>query len=668
MKYRLLTLDPEALPDEVLAEVPEPASRSDLHLFRFDKESDQILVGIAAGLNVKNILERSPLSRGETLSRLVTLYDAKVISFSPSFSIRFMSHAEDAGSSAAGEMIDDGPRGGAVDAVPILDDVPPPLEDLPPQAPEESNPSVAEEAPVAEPTDGVEAAPDQAPAAGETAEAPVEASAETPAEMSAEMPVEAPAESLAPPAVLPQGETVTGSLDDKPIIDLLEEFIRNKFTGTCAFKDSHGSILIYFEGGHPAYFTSNRPSDDLGTLLYKAKKLDPRKYEIYKKALRDTESDPEKALVTNHLLDRSKLRVLRVWRARSLIENLLSWPTGEYAVTPGGGTPQNLQRTKINIVTLLASSWRKLALTDRKKEFINNHLIFYIFPTASFDTIIENMNLEDRELKLIDGIRSKVLSVRKVFTISTIYSSQTYLLLDRLINSGAVELKEDDPSAMGPVDVDKLKSLADSMAALNFFERLSAHPASTPSEMEQHYRDAKDRFDIKAYQHLSKEQIGYLEKMNRLADEAYQALDTDEKRRAYRKDQYSPMQLGMFADIQLQKGIVILTLRSNVEEAISLLSSAYDLLPNNAECVIHLADAYFRQRKAKEARALIEKARTLPLAAHLMAYLATLYYRMGNLGAARQLAVKAYAQAPKDGRVREYLNDIPDIDYKHGED
>ena len=719
MKYPLFLLDIRNLPQDVLDEVPRLVSRHDMSALRFDEATAMLIEHVKHGSSLKKIMDEAPTIPRDTLTRIVSLFETGILRFSPGFMADYIRGSESE-STVPPEYGEDGKGESGLDETvsAVMGDVPASEEDGRPTAAvpqagiedsrttavadtaagEDGRPTaVAEPDAVAEgrPTPVVEPAPDQESTTAAAAERVLEAEDSSKAADSAQTPVQdvqapetgattpaaaeegadapagtaqaathdatatpAEAEEKPQPSAASSGLKSSGSIEDTSTIDIFEKLLAARFSGRVAFSDQDGEAEIYFDGGHPAFLVSRRQGDDIGTLLYQDKKIDSRKYEMYKRDLRRDDSNPEKIMIERRIVDRPKLRFLRVWRTRKIIENFLGLTKGNFEIQPGAQPPENLTRTKLNLRNLLATSWRKVALTDKRRKFIDDNLVMYMLPSAKFDQITENMNFDDREVKIIEALRHRPYSVRKIFSISTLYSNHTYLLVDRLLSSGAVELKEEDTSAHGPAEVSRLKYIADSMKTMNFFERLSAHPVSTPGEIEKHYKEAKLLFNAGEYRNISDEHRQSLKAINELVKEAYDTLKDNKERRKYREENYSMTQLKMFADIQMKKGIVELSLRSAHDFAIELLESAFDVLPTNAECMVNLADAYSRKGENRNARELLDRARILPVPAFLVAHMASIYAGMGNLTMAHQLAEKARKQAPNDPKVKEFLADL----------
>ena len=78
MKYPLFLLDIRNLPQDVLDEVPSLVSRHDMGALRFDEATAMLIEHVKRGSNLKKIMDEAPTIPSDTLTRIVSLFEAGV--------------------------------------------------------------------------------------------------------------------------------------------------------------------------------------------------------------------------------------------------------------------------------------------------------------------------------------------------------------------------------------------------------------------------------------------------------------------------------------------------------------------------------------------------------------------------------------------------------------
>ncbi len=253
-------------------------------------------------------------------------------------------------------------------------------------------------------------------------------------------------------------------------------------------------------------------------------------------------------------------------------------------------------------------------LPEDPHAFIQAHQHHFVCMSPEQEAQARKLKLGDRERRLIEPMSRSTLRVRELIPMSSLHPSDTERFIVGMYAKGLIDLSKDKPSGAQEVEtLEQLQRKLDEVKDADHFEALGLHPTATGDDIEQAYQALMEQYGEKKFSGKPPELQDLARRLRSRYRTAYAAIKSSEARRAYREETFGKWKVQWYGDFQFKKGDELLSLRSDIDEAVKYLASAHDLVPSNGLYLATLAYARFLQagksRKAEsEARSKIEKA------------------------------------------------------------
>ncbi|MFO8072967.1 MAG: DUF4388 domain-containing protein [Polyangia bacterium] len=388
---------------------------------------------------------------------------------------------------------------------------------------------------------------------------------------------------------------ITGELGETTARDLLERAAREKLSGVLRFAGDGGRIETHFEDGRPLAATSTFPRHEHGEMLRAAGKISEQTHRAYREALAAGAEHAPAALFRAGVKDRKQLARLLTWRGSAILKEVSEWSSGSYALVPGAPFPPKVARCSLILPARkkrgVERGWRKAVIEKEDLQHLEANRARYLVPAESAAGIAARLGLKDKEKRLVDHLLEEPTQLARAEVISTLFRRQTRMLLLELIRRGAFELSDTNPKGDRPHELEDLGGLARRIERANHFDVLTAHPVSTPAEIEQRYRKRLDEFDPRAYPGAEPEHLEHLAAIRRRLDRAWEVLSDKSTRRACRRQLYDREQLINFTTLQLRKAQTAIRMRNDPLLGCELAASVLDIDSDNIDARLLLVEA-----------------------------------------------------------------------------
>jgi len=390
----------------------------------------------------------------------------------------------------------------------------------------------------------------------------------------AQAPAQAAEEPVEEPEELPGEIVEEGRLDDTPAWQVLTRIARTDFQGWVRLSSAAGRRDILLYGGRPVYCTSDVPDEDLVRLLRQKEAIDEPSFARYRES-DDGDLDASRRLVRMGMLpDYNRLRAVR-WRAQTILFNVLELDSGTFLVEKLERLPRRTPRFDLNFNRVLTRFLDEKLPVDEEVEKLQEKMEFYLVPTEGAGA----QSFQDKEQRLWEVIQERPRKLKSLFSLSTMFRTETYKFILLLLVNGLAELTKNVTLEEGPLDLRLVDDMADDLEDQNHFDVLGVHAVSDQADVEKGYRRMLKKFDPSAFKSLDAEQRKAIERCRVRVEKAYGALQSESDRSTYRREVFTAYQLAQFAQLQYQKGEIYLWWRQSPKEAFPFFRSSMELDP-----------------------------------------------------------------------------------------
>lgn len=198
----------------------------------------------------------------------------------------------------------------------------------------------------------------------------------------------------------------SGSLNQKPALDLLVELHRGSVTGSLKLERAPLQKAVYFRDGQILFAASNDPKDQLASILVEEGKLGPDQMQVAQ--ARVSPGNPLAKVLTElgYISQRELADAARI-KVEKILTDLYSWKDGSYQFLTKS-LPKGAIDLELSTARLLFASIRRV----QEREWVLSQLgslETVLTPTAELERFIEETHADPlgaEVLRLADGVKS----------------------------------------------------------------------------------------------------------------------------------------------------------------------------------------------------------------------------------------------------------------------
>jgi len=424
-------------------------------------------------------------------------------------------------------------------------------------------------------------------------------------------------------------------IEKTSLLNVLNNLYAEKFNGQVEIVDEieNRKRTIFFKNGLPVYVDVNPPSEAevIGTQLIKMRQEVSKGGKVSKPLL-------EKMLTYQH--------EVRLYKS-------LLVKKGKFRFLKGGNPPEEY---KLSIYKILISQLKEKVDIESAKKFVSEHKSEYFVWNSSYKP--EDISTDQKELRVLTFLyeNSGERLLREVLDMSPFSPSDTCLFITIISKLGLISYSSTRKPSREKV-LQKLKDLEKDFQYANYFDILGVHWSSTSSGIEMGYKKKLKEFEIRPEDDEEIKEVK--RKILSRIEEVYKKLSDREFRKSYRKEALEGFQMKAGVDLLLQKAEMELFIRENIDEAMELIESAIDVMPEDirAKCAYAFVNyVKYKDRnpeKAKQAlNTLINLYESNPKSDQPSLYMGKKYLLDGNKSMALSLFKKALSLNPGNEEAR----------------
>lgn len=226
----------------------------------------------------------------------------------------------------------------------------------------------------------------------------------------------------------------SGSLKDKPALDLLVELHRGSVTGSLKLERAPLQKAVYFRDGQILFAASNDPKDQLASILVEEGKLGPDQMQVAQ--ARVSPGNPLAKVLTElgYISQRELADAARI-KVEKILTDLYGWKEGNYQFLTKS-LPKGAIDLELSTPRLLFASIRRV----QDREWVLSQLgslESVLTPTAGLEGFIAETHsdpLSAEVLRLADGVKS----VKQIGAVSSLGEFEVCKVLAAALVAGAL--------------------------------------------------------------------------------------------------------------------------------------------------------------------------------------------------------------------------------------
>lgn len=427
-------------------------------------------------------------------------------------------------------------------------------------------------------------------------------------------------------------------IEKTSLLQILNNLYAEKFSGQLELIEEVESRkrTIFFKDGLPVYVDVNPPSESeiIGSQILKMREQVSKGGKVSKPLV-------EKMLTYQH-----ELRLYKSFLVKK----------GRFRFLKGGSPPEEY---RLSIYKILINQLKEKVDVESAKKLISDNKSEYFVWNSSYRP--EDISSDQKELRILTFLyeNSGEKLLREIFDMSPFSLSETCVFLTTISKLGLISFSSTRKPARERV-IQRLTEIEKDFQYANYFDLLSVHWSSTSSGIEMGYKKKIKEFEIK---YEDDEEIKKIKKkiLSRI-EEVYKKLSDRDFRKSYRKEVLEGFQMKAGVDLLLQKAEMELFIRDNVDEAMELIESAVDIMPDDIRARCAYAFVNYRKyidrnpEKAKEAlKTLVNLYESNPKSDQPSLYMAKRYLLEGNKTLAISLFKKVLSLNPGNDEAKREL-------------
>lgn len=344
-----------------------------------------------------------------------------------------------------------------------------------------------------------------------------------------------------------EGETIElrGNLATNPFPELLHHLYRGQSTGALFLLRDNIKKIVYFSGGHPIYVKSNLLSECLGNVLVAEKMITPEECEHSLERMRETRRQQGTVLIELGSISPQNLVFGLELQLQTKLFDVFGWTAGEYLFKVDAKMPSEVVRLELSNAALIAEGVRRMWDLERLLIALAPHIDRFLAPAKDPELRFQHLPLDDMEQTFLEAIDG-TYTLREQVARSPISDRRAYALAYVLWVTGVVEVHEQAlrkrPAQVerASEDVRARQRLGQELLSLrsrDAFGVLGVAPTSSDAEVEQAYSRLAREYHPDRCRHYSAETRQMAREIFGLLYDAYQQIDSVDKRRSYREGQ-----------------------------------------------------------------------------------------------------------------------------------
>lgn len=151
----------------------------------------------------------------------------------------------------------------------------------------------------------------------------------------------------------------SGFLKEKDLIQILEDLLANKATGTLTLQNQGQVKSISLKEGLIVFASSNLEEDRLGEMLLKSGKITPEQYRISVEIIKKTGKRHGSVLVEEGFLNPKELFEGLKFQVKEIFTSLFLWEEGEYTFLDGEISRQVIP-LQLNVEELISEAIERI--------------------------------------------------------------------------------------------------------------------------------------------------------------------------------------------------------------------------------------------------------------------------------------------------------------------
>ncbi len=232
-------------------------------------------------------------------------------------------------------------------------------------------------------------------------------------------------------------------------------------------------------------------------------------------------------------------------------------------------------------LSFLLAVWIREFLSMKFEDTLLGHLEPFMakYPVVQPEDVrfMRRAGWAERECQVLSGAFNGTLPIDKILTQSGLSRLVAARLVTAMLHLGkAVLLDTSARVETGTSELDRLKERAAAMAGEDYFTRLGLHWTAHPDELRRALLNIERQYGPAAQARVGEAEAEVYREIVRLAREAFEGLNTQEKRQEYRTARFGEAQLERYQKFLVEKAFQT-RLRGQYGEALRLLEAAMDL-------------------------------------------------------------------------------------------
>ena len=380
---------------------------------------------------------------------------------------------------------------------------------------------------------------------------------------------------------------LSGSMTDRSLRDAMVQLAVEQVTGlmTIKYPDNRVRYGFWDRGGPVGWRTDPMTEDEvLGVLLYKAEQITKEQIAKSLELMEQSGSRQGEAFVQMGVMTYPQLIMVLGKQNEFILQRVMQDKVGQWSFHLLPSLPEQFLAPAIKVPSLLFRALYSRARDLNSSELASlllPHLDQYLALDPASRQVISEIKFQKKEQGLVDVIESSSWRLRELYSVSPLSRAITSAVIWALDEMGFLAFEETEDLERYLARVSGRISRKRAHLKDTHFGVLELHWICLNEEVDQNYRRLKEEFKSDRFHDLSPELTEDLGKINARLDEAFEAIETDRARRAYRATVIEQDSIMQSADLLSKKGEMAI-MRKDKREAVSCFSKAVELVPGEA--------------------------------------------------------------------------------------
>jgi len=381
---------------------------------------------------------------------------------------------------------------------------------------------------------------------------------------------------------------ISGLLDDTSLRDTLFELAVGKDTGVVTIDRGDGNVKfgLWYKGGVVGWRSEPLDEEEVfGILLFRGGHITKEQLAESLEIMQSSDCRQGDALIEMGVITLQQMVAILQKQCEFVLQRVMRDKQGKWSFHSTPGLPERFINPPLKVASLLYKELRDHAKSLPREvvfDSIEENLNSYVQVSEEVRPLLSEIGFSKSEEKFITIITGNSWRLRELFTVTNLPKSQTACVLWAFNELGILDYQEREATSRYLKRIsDRLASKVKGLSRASHFDILEIHWICLHGEIESAYNKIRVEFDASEYHDVSPEMTKAFSKIAQRIEQAWENLNSDQKRRAYRVEVVETNTVIMSAELLAKKGEMMI-MKKDRREATLCFTKAAELMPGKS--------------------------------------------------------------------------------------